>query len=235
MFLHVNFYVSLRGKCSAAKVSLLCNTHYSNRESYVKALDKSMQPNVSILALAARMKSWMVRCLFAWRKQDCNEKKITSTSKCWTLRNAFWPIKFYLNFELVPNTMAPNTMRKCNASFRKGDEKAEREGGQEGREGCERSTRRRNQRQFLTSARFLFPVPFQVPATFMSSTPPPPPKMSLYLYRESPFLHKVVQIYFHYWQPKGQIIITLHHTIQCVGVKGIFKVLWYKHIHCYKS
>lgn len=40
MFLYVSFYVFLVGKCLATKVSLLCNTQYSNKESYMKALDQ---------------------------------------------------------------------------------------------------------------------------------------------------------------------------------------------------
>lgn len=39
-------------------------------------------------------------------------------------------------------------------------------------------------------------------------------------------LDKVVQLDFHYWQPKGQILTALQHIIQCVRVKVIFNPVW---------
>lgn len=58
----------------------------------MKALGKYMQPNQAILTVSRRMKSWMVRGLFA---SHGNEKNMSS-HKCWTLRNASCPIKLYL-------------------------------------------------------------------------------------------------------------------------------------------
>lgn len=54
--------------------------------------------------------------------------------------------------------------------------------------------------EFLMPPQFLFPVPFQVPATFTLSNPIKHPFIFI---ENPPFLHKVVQIDFHYWQPKG--------------------------------
>ena len=64
-FFHVSFYVFLIGICSATKVLLKCNTQYSNREPYMTALDEYMQPNQAVLAIARRMRIWMVSGLFA--------------------------------------------------------------------------------------------------------------------------------------------------------------------------
>lgn len=88
--------------------------------------------------------------------------------------------------------------------------------------GKEDKQRKQKGAAFLMPPQLPFPVPFQVPATF---TPSNPIKHPFVFIENPPFLHKVVQIDFHYWQAKGQIIISLHHIIQCLGVKGIFALL----------
>lgn len=186
-----------------------------------------MQPNQAMGAISRGLKSWMVSGLFAWRTQDCNEKKRkTCVPLSARLRKASCAIKFYLlkiwnwdSFIQLYHAQQGNVIQ-WKWQSRKSLSRERKVRGEKRRGEGRRRVNMQRSRAWVSKA---CPVPVSGPVPSSSHIHTlKSPKISLYPYEYIPLVHKIVQIDFHYWQPKGHIIPAPYHTTQC---------LQYRHTH----